>query len=184
MEQGRVIKIYKRPGTGIIIRNPRKDDYEDIMQLLRSRYEELVALGRRKDARVKKPVQKWWAKAVAGEKKNETILVAEIDGKVWGFVNIGKEKSKSCVAEVGFILVNKDYRHFTIGKKLLKSAIREAKKEIKPQLIILHTDSDNRFAIRLYVSCGFRLVGEIPKARKRQSGEYIDRFIMLKSLFP
>ncbi|MCD6371766.1 MAG: GNAT family N-acetyltransferase [Candidatus Aenigmarchaeota archaeon] len=71
------------------------------------------------------------------KRKEKVMLVAEYNGKVIGNCEVRKEKfSKSHVANFG-ILIKREFRGLGIWKRLMKLAIKEAKKKLKVEMIFL-----------------------------------------------
>ena len=183
MEQGKIIKSYTVRGKEIVIRYPKLSDFDDIMEMLEEWYRYMMSRGRRNHTDVDEGVRENWRKAVSGLNENHVDLVAEVDGRVRGFVDMEKKSHNySHKAEIGFILVMENYRRLNIACTLLTSVAAELM-QVGIELITLRTDSDNLAGQSLYHKCGFVEVGRIPKERKfRTSGEYVDSVIMAKPL--
>lgn len=81
------------------------------------------------------------------------------------------------------ISVLKDYRGMGIGKYLLKEAIREAKKKLKPKpkMIRLGVVPVNKVAISLYEKMGFKEIGRVPK-QFRFKNKLHEEIIIIKEL--
>jgi len=211
MEKDRIVKTYVKGGKKIVIRYVKESDINDIGEVLKAWYKNLMAKGRARKADFDKKTRDWWLETAAGARDDSAVaLVAEIDGNVKGIVEIGIDRTVTLVAEidgkvralvdvngksgtyshsaeVGIIVVDKEYGfgrfpEGVVAETLLMSAISEAEKALKLELITLHTNSDNRSAIRLYIACGFMVMGEVPKSRKFYNGEYVGRLTMAKYL--
>jgi ribosomal protein S18 acetylase RimI-like enzyme len=83
------------------------------------------------------------------------LLVAEIDGRVQGFVEIMPNDPET--ATVAGITVHEDYRQRGIATSLLLEGISEIKRMFGVKKIELQTDEDNE-ARGLYEKCGFKEV--------------------------
>ena len=106
------------------------------------------------------------------ESDNELELLAIVDGQVVGSAGIDAVGSKYKVrhrAHFG-ISVLKAYWGLGIGRALTKACIRLAKQAGYAQLE-LQAVAENRSALRLYESVGFREYGRNPKGfRSRETG--------------
>lgn len=96
-------------------------------------------------------------------------------GNIW--VGIGSEAH---VAEIGLGMM-KGYRGLGIGKRLMKTLIKIAKKKWKIEIVKIRCSSDNLIAKNLYKKLGFRETGKIPKGMKFK-GRYYDDIILYKRL--
>jgi ribosomal protein S18 acetylase RimI-like enzyme len=89
------------------------------------------------------------------------LLVAEIDGRARGFVEIKPDDQDT--ATVLGITVHEDYRQKGIATGLLLEGISETRRMFGVKRIELQTDEDNE-ARGLYEKCGFR---EVKLAEKK-----------------
>jgi RimJ/RimL family protein N-acetyltransferase len=100
------------------------------------------------------------------------ILLARYDGKVVGFLALwGLSRDMRHVASIG-ISVNPDYWGKRVATRLMKSAIRLAKKR-KLRRLEIETLSDNTAMRHLAEKTGFKLE-RIRKDRVLKDGEYHD----------
>ena len=122
-----------------------------------------------------------WYETIRREK--EICIVAEIPSMESPYNIIGQcEISNSdwaAAAHVGIlgIIVRKNYRSLTIGRKLIDFTIRESKKLINKEKILVSSFSTNERAIHLFKKLGFKVVG----VRKKQffmESNYIDEVMM------
>jgi len=73
-----------------------------------------------------------------------------------------KNLRQSHVGEFG-ISVRKEYRGIGLGKYLMKTTLKLAKKRLKAKIIRLSVFENNRVAQNLYKKFGFKKVAKIPK---------------------
>lgn len=114
------------------------------------------------------------------EDKESIILVVEIRRKVMGCADVTKEKnpSKKHTANLG-ISLKKEIRGKGIGKRLLKTVLKEAKKVLKVKIIKLSVMAPNKIAQNLYKKLGFKEIGRIKKGLRFYQ-KYVDEVIMTK----
>ncbi|BAT72062.1 ribosomal-protein-alanine N-acetyltransferase [Thermosulfidibacter takaii ABI70S6] len=102
----------------------------------------------------KKP---WGYDAFFGEffKSFSKIIVAEIDGKVVGFVVLWIMSPEAYLANIA---VDPDYQGKGIGSTLLREVVRICEEEMVSSLV-LEVRVSNKSAINLYKKFGFEMVG-------------------------
>ncbi|MFW9794123.1 MAG: GNAT family N-acetyltransferase [Candidatus Thorarchaeota archaeon] len=123
-----------------------------------------------------------WAHWIERTNSNrEILLVAHIDGEYVGHLSLQPEEWQASqhVAKLG-IIVRKESRGIGIGKALMLSghAIASEKGYSK---IVLNTFANNKIAIQLYESLGYRTVGVRKKHFNMPKG-FIDEVLMEKEL--
>lgn len=86
-----------------------------------------------------------------------SYTVVEVDGKMAGFTATHIHSPR--LAEVRSLVVSKDFRGLKLGKQLVESCIKEAKKYGIKQLLSLTYEQG------FFESCGFRVISkeEIPE---------------------
>ena len=96
--------------------------------------------------------------------KKQIFLVAEHNENIIGTVSIKLEiERQEHIGSLGIAIKN-GYRGIGLGKYLMNEIIELAQKELdpKPKIIGLEVYSNNKPAIALYKSLGFKKVAEIP----------------------
>lgn len=123
--------------------------------------------------------KEWIHKIIENEK--ETMLVAEIDGGVVGWIVFQSDNRKR-LSHTGSLsmLVKKEYRGMGIGKMLLKALLDWAEKNPFIEKVSLGVLSTNLRAISLYKSIGFLEEGRKIKEFKMSENEYVDDILMYK----
>lgn len=109
------------------------------------------------------------------EKDRETIIVAEISGKVVGWLAFQSQSLKR-LSHTGFfgMMIHKDYRGMGIGKMLIKEVLNWAEKNPLIEKISLGVFSTNHSAIALYKSVGFIEEGRKIKEIKINDSTFAD----------
>ncbi|MBO4432592.1 MAG: GNAT family N-acetyltransferase [Clostridia bacterium] len=117
------------------------------------------------------------------DSENEIELVAQIEGKIVGLAGIdaigGVYKLKHR-AQFG-VSVDKDYWGQGIGRALTRACISCAREAGYTQ-IELDVVSDNKAAVSLYKSEGFKEYGRNKRGFRTRSGEYKELILMLIEL--
>ncbi|MEI3597869.1 MULTISPECIES: GNAT family N-acetyltransferase [unclassified Oceanobacillus] len=121
-----------------------------------------------------------WMKRIL-ENERETILVAEIEGKIIGWLVIQSPKRKRLLHTGSFgMMIQKDYRGLGIGKALINELLRWAERNPLIEKVSLGVFSTNIRAISLYKSMGFVEEGRKIKEIKLNETEYVDDILMYK----
>lgn len=115
------------------------------------------------------------------ENEKETLLVAEINGGLVGWIVFQSDYRKK-LSHTGSLtmLVKKEYRGKGIGKMLLKALLDWAEKNPFIEKVSLGVFSTNIGAISLYKSMGFMEEGRKIKEFKISDKEYVDDILMYK----
>lgn len=170
------MKIYGefqlKDGRRLILRSPRWEDLDDLLEFINSLVEEEA------DIIINKKVTReeetdWLARYLADIEKGKTIgVVAEVDGKVIG--NSEVTKGICTESHVGFlgVAISKEYRDLGIGTRVLETLVEESKKA-GLKLLVLDVYASNARARHVYRKLGFRDAGTIPRMAYRRA-EYLD----------
>lgn len=124
--------------------------------------------------------QRSWIQKVL-ENERETIIVAEIKGKVIGLI-VFRSKNTKRLAHTGYFttMIKKDYRDMGIGKLLIKELLNWAEQNPLIEKVSLGVLSTNQRAIALYKSVGFVEEGRKIKEVKFSEDLYVDDILMYK----
>ncbi|MFE4812655.1 GNAT family N-acetyltransferase [Peribacillus simplex] len=115
------------------------------------------------------------------ENERETIIVAEINGEVIGWIGFQSENRKRMSHKGSFgMMIRKDYRGKGIGKELIKALLEWAEANPFIEKVSLGVFSTNQRAISLYKKMGFVEEGRKIKEFKLSEREYVDDIIMYK----
>ncbi len=97
------------------------------------------------------------------ENKDSEIFIAEIDGKLVGFVQLYPLFSSTRMKRywlLNDLYVNEDHRGKGFSKKLIEEA-KELARSTDACGILLETGRSNDIGNRLYPSCGFEMYDEV-----------------------
>jgi RimJ/RimL family protein N-acetyltransferase len=123
--------------------------------------------------------QEWIQKII--EHERETMFVAEIEGKVVGWIVFKSQERKRMHHTGSFaIMLQKDFRNKGIGKLLIHELLRWAEEHPIIEKVSLGTFSTNSRAIELYKKLGFVEEGRKVNEFKFNENEYVDDVLMYK----
>ena len=181
MKVGKVLRRFAtKDGREAVLRTPRWEDLDDLMEFINSLVEEGADICRNK--KVTREEEAEWLGRRLADLENDKIffMVAEVDGKVVANSEIGKKGGYSShVGGVG-IGIRQDYRDMGIGTEMLKTLTAQAEK-MGLKMLTLGVFSSNDRAIHVYNKVGFKETGRIPKEIYKD-GKYIDHIIMTKEI--
>jgi ribosomal protein S18 acetylase RimI-like enzyme len=123
-----------------------------------------------------------WAHWIERTNRNrEVLLVAHVDDTYAGHLSLQPEEWQASqhVAKLG-VIVRKEIRGVGVGKALMLSGHSIASEKAYTK-IVLSTFADNKVAIQLYESLGYRIVG-IRKNHFNMPKGFIDEVLMEKEL--
>ena len=127
--------------------------------------------------------EKDWLNAQLKEvKKNKKVyLAAECQGQIIGSIEVGVGTGRNDHVGTLHIAVRNGYRRMGLGKYLMETVIKLAKKRFKIKVINIPVFITNKPAIGLYKYCGFKKVATIPK-QFQYKGKLVSKVIMIKYL--
>jgi RimJ/RimL family protein N-acetyltransferase len=181
MKAGKVIRsFYAKDGRGVVLRMPKWEDLDDLLELINSLVEEGAEIIR--DEKVSREEEiDWLSKTLASLEKNEIFfLVAEVDGKVIASSDIRPLKGFERHVGVLGIIIKNGFRDVGIGTEMMKTLVEQASK-MGLKVLTLSAFATNKRAIHVYEKVGFVQTGVIPK-KHFKDGNYIDEIIMTKLL--
>jgi RimJ/RimL family protein N-acetyltransferase len=125
----------------------------------------------------------WLARLLSSvEKGKQVAIVAEVDGRFVGQVEVGpRGGSSNHMGNLG-ISIRDGYRDIGIGTELMLEAEVQARR-LGIKTIFLEVNATNERARHVYEKVGYSEVGCLPKAVLRD-GEYIDLTMMAKEIAP
>ncbi|MGE7904566.1 N-acetyltransferase family protein [Peribacillus sp. NPDC094092] len=164
-----------------IIRTGELEDAEavlDVQNSVISEGEYFIAVSEEFDKTPEQ--QRDWIRRLL-ENERETIIVAEIDGEVIGWIVFQSENRKRMSHKGSFgMMIRKDCRGYGIGKELIKALLEWAEANPFIEKVSLGVFSTNQRAISLYKKMGFVEEGRKIKEFKMSEREYVDDIIMYK----
>ncbi len=123
--------------------------------------------------------REWIEKVLKNDR--DTMIVAEVDGKVVGWVVFISQERKRMSHTGSFgIMIDEQYRDRGIGRLLLQEMITWAEHNPLIEKVSLGVFSTNHRAIALYKSMGFVEKGRKVKEFKFSKNEYVDDVLMYK----
>jgi RimJ/RimL family protein N-acetyltransferase len=179
MQLGRVFrKFCTRDGQEVILRTPRSDDLNALMELINSLVEERAEISRTEKV-TRDEEAEWLPKMLSSLERDERFfLVAEIGERVVASSDIhalgGYEKH---VGVLGIVVKN-GFRDSGIGTEMMKTMIEQAR-TLGLKVLTLQAFATNKRAIHVYENVGFVETGRIPKKHFKEN-QYIDEVIMTK----
>src|SRR3989344_1035156 len=182
MAKSKIVKRFLSNGQEILIRYPKMSDCADLLKNINSLVDERAFIAHQVK-QTKKSEEKWLVELLLKIRQKKSVALAvEINGRVVGLAQVGKERTEveSHVASFG-ISLRSEARGRGIGKKLLNAVIAEAKKVLRVKIITLTVFAVNKRAISLYRSCGFQKT-ETLKGGIKHYGKFFDRDRMVKYL--
>ena len=123
----------------------------------------------------------WLARLLSRIEKAKMVgIVAEVDGRFVGQVEVtpGPERSNH-LGGLG-ISIKEGYRDVGIGTEMMKEAEVQAK-DLGIEVITLEVFATNKRAIHVYERAGYNTVGRIPRGARMPIG-YVDVLLMAKEI--
>ncbi len=181
LSPGTVLYVFNaKDGREVILRTPKWEDIDDALDFINSLVEE-DAMILVKEKKTREQEIDWISSCMLKLEKSEFIMiVAEVDGKLVGVVEVNPHFGKmSHVGSLG-ISVMKGYRNIGIGLDLIKEAEKHAI-HMRLKTMELEVFEKNERAIHVYEKMGYKVTGRIPEGVLHQ-GEYSDVLIMTRKL--
>ena len=178
MKAGTIVhEFYARDKRKVILRTPKWDDLDDLLEMINSLVAEGADIVRAEEVSRVEEID-WLARALSHLAKDEILyFAAEVDGKVVANSEISRNQGgyDSHVGGIG-IAIREGYRDVGIGMEMMKTLIEQARK-LGLKILTLCAFESNRRAIHVYKKVGFVQTGKIPRKFLRE-GKYIDEVIM------
>ncbi|MFB4158512.1 N-acetyltransferase family protein [Geomicrobium sp. JSM 1781026] len=167
--------------TPYSIRKGKLDDSDEILQLQSSVIsEDKFLITTSAEFTPNFANQKEWMNKIL-ENDRETIIVAEFEAKVIGWIIFQSHDRKRLQHTGSFgMAVSKAHRGTGVGKALVESLLLWAEKNTYIEKISLGVFSTNHRAISLYKKIGFIEEGRKVKEIKIDNHQYIDDIMMHK----
>jgi len=182
MKAGKIVSsFYTKGGRKVVLRTPKWEDLDDLLELINSLVDEKVNISRTKKVSREEEID-WLSGVLSRLEKDETFyLVADVDGKVVGTSHLNRRAGgyEGHVGVIG-IAIKKGFRDVGIGTEMVKALIDQAR-TMGLKVITLSAFATNKRAIHVYEKVGFVQTGRIPK-KFFKDDEYIDEMIMTKVL--
>ncbi|SFE99941.1 L-amino acid N-acyltransferase YncA [Bacillus sp. OV194] len=165
-----------------VVRTGKLEDAEAILDIQRSVVSEgefLISLSEEFNKTLSQ--QREWVQSLL-ENENETLIVAERDGEVVGWIVFQAAPNRKRLSHTGSfgMMIRKGYRAMGIGSMLLKALLDWAEKNPLIEKVSLGVFSTNQGAISLYKKMGFIEEGRKIKEFKMNENAYVDDILMYK----
>jgi RimJ/RimL family protein N-acetyltransferase len=175
------LSISKEIGS-YVVRTVKIEDAEAILDIQKSVVSEgefLIAYPEEFNKTLSQ--QKEWVQSIL-EAENETLIVAEIDGEIVGWIVFETTPNRKRLSHTGSfgMLIRKSYRGRGVGKMLLNALLEWAEKNPLIEKVSLGVFSTNHRAISLYKKMGFIEEGRKIKEFKFNDNVYVDDILMYK----
>jgi RimJ/RimL family protein N-acetyltransferase len=184
MEEKIVFKGKTKTGRNLIIRYIKSEDIPKLLEYINKISLEKTFVTFQGEQLTLESETDYVNKKIESIKNKKSVaLVAFINDELVGSsdVDLLEVSIRSHQGVFGIIIAQK-YRGEGIGKILMKSVIRETKKNIKDiKIITLEVFGDNPIAQKLYKSLGFVEFGKLPKGL-RHKNKFVDEILMYKKI--
>ncbi|MDQ1279783.1 MAG: hypothetical protein QG670_1045 [Thermoproteota archaeon] len=181
MRTGTLIKtLDAKDGRNVILRTPKWEDLDDLIEFINSIIEEGADLGTYQKV-TREQEAEWLGQQLAEtEKGNRFVVLAEVHGKV--VANASIVKYAGYLAHVGelSIAIKNGFRDIGVGTEMLKTLISRAE-NMGLKMLTLTVFSTNNRAKHVYEKVEFRETGCIPNGLYK-NGKFIDHIIMVKEI--
>ena len=176
---GKIVKKIKlKNGKEAVIRYPKWEDLEGLTSYINELSKEDTYITFSGEEITKEKEADFLANRFKEMEFGDCVmLIAVIEGKIAGIVDVGRDKRGRSrtkhVTQLG-ISVRKQFRGLGLGRALLKTIITEVRQKLEGiKMITLEVYSENERAINLYKSEGFEEYGRLRKGVYYR-GRYID----------
>lgn len=178
MKTGRVVQnLSLKDGRKAVLRTPKWEDLDDLLDLINSLVEEKADIIRGEKVTRKEEIDFLASVLKRVETKEEFFLIAEVEGKAVASSEIGQGTGSydSHVGMIG-IVVKDGFRDMGLGTIMMKTLV-ERGRSMGLKVLTLCVFSTNKRAIHVYERVGFVRTGYIPR-RFFKSGKYVDEVVM------
>jgi len=182
MKSGRVVQSFSvGDGRRVVLRTPRWEDVDDLLELINSLVDERAEISRDERVPSRDAEVDWLSRVLAAvEKDEEFFLVAEVDGKVVASSSLDRLRAYAKhVGAIGIVIKN-GFRDLGIGTRMMR-ALEEQARGMGLKVLTLSTFATNKRALHVYEEVGFVQTGRVPR-KHFKGGDYIDEVIMAKVL--
>lgn len=181
MKPDTILRRYTdRKGREVILRTPRWNDLDDMLEFINSLVEEEAMIA----ADTKKTRMEeidWIANKLKDvEKDTQMAVVAEVDGRMVGSCEISPRFGRLKHYGMLGISLKAGYRDAGIGQEMMREIESHAPR-LGIEYLALEVFGTNEHAIHVYEKIGYKRIGAYPDGVKYK-GEYVDSVHMVKRL--
>jgi len=105
-------------------------------------------------------------------------IICDRDEKPIGYLSLKGVRDGGTGAEIGFAIMDRNYRGRGLGVEALKQAAAYAFDELELSLLVLTVFPDNAPAIRAYEKVGFVRTDILKESWERPDGTFADMWVM------
>ena len=170
-------------GRSCVLRAPREEDAQAMLDYLKTTYAETPYLLREPDEVTTTVGEERAFIRASNEEPRTVLLLAEVDGQFAGLCTLRPAAAvRRCRhrCDVGVALY-RAYCGMGLGRRMMEELLSIAK-ELGFEQAELEVVDGNAIAIALYQKLGFEACGRRPKAVKYADGSYADEILMIKSV--
>jgi RimJ/RimL family protein N-acetyltransferase len=182
MKSGRVVQSFSvGDGRRVVLRTPRWEDVDDLLELINSLVDEGAEISRDERIPSRDAEVDWMSRVLAAvEKDEEFFLVAEVDRRVVASSSLDRLRAyEKHVGVIGIVIKN-GFRDLGIGTRMMQ-ALEEQARGMGLKVLTLSAFATNKRALHVYEKVGFVQTGRVPR-KHFKGGSYIDEVIMAKVL--
>ncbi len=173
-----------KDGRKALIRSPKEEDVQGIMEYLKRVAGETAFLLRYPDEweRITEEEEKSWIDRI-NRSANEVMLVCLVEGRIAGNCTLSRRPLRKLMhrASIG-VALTKDFWGLGIGTRLLEELIRIAEEQENLLQVELEFLEGNNRARALYEKMGFRITGIRPNAVRLQDGTLLNEYLMTRMI--
>ncbi len=180
---GKVVKRFKVKNKSVILRYPKWEDLDDLLDHMNALISEKAKIGKSRKFSKFEEIDFMNSVFKKCELKNMIYLVVESGKNIMGSGNLVREQMEKS-RHVGYIglSLRKQFRDLGVGTELINTLVKLGKKELGLSLFKISLVAGNDRALHVYQNkCGFRVVGQIP-GEIDHFGTKMDHLIMVKEV--
>lgn len=170
-------------GISYQIRYPKKTDLNEIWRYINLLSKEETFINYQGEKISLAYESKWLNEVIKKNMECSSLqLFVQSNGRI--ISSSGIEMQGRAQKHLGYIglSIAKEFRGKGIGKKMMKSVMSEAKKNLKSlKIVYLDVFGNNPIAIKLYKSLGFKEYGKLPGGLLYR-GKQVDEILMYKKI--
>ncbi len=178
------ILLTLKDGREVVIRNPRLDEAEKILEVQKTMSLESPYTGRsREDWNGHTVEWQWNYIRKMNDSPNAVMLVCVTEGYIAGVCKLWREERSRERHRCGItIAIRKPQWGLGIGTKMFEEMINVAQQWDGVRQMELYVTQSNTRAMRLYRKMGFECVGVHPNALLWEDGSLHDQYLMTRRL--
>jgi len=181
MRAGTILRRFEaRDGREVILRAPRWDDLDNMLEFINSLIEEGADITM--DTKTTRENEVEWLSRLLTKVENDkvAVVVAEVDGRFVGQTEVTPKGGRMRHVGVLGIAIRDGYRDMGVGTELMREVEPLAKK-LEIEIMTLEVFASNERARHVYEKAGYKEMGRLPRGARREDG-YTDTISMYKEI--